>query len=108
MRPMRRLLLYACIIVALLGLPNRARAEPIVVTGGALTAQGLGNFGSFHLTGAGLDITGSTEMGVVNPTECFLCTAGDVVSTRPSRGPGRSPVQYPTACPSLRISDAPM
>jgi hypothetical protein len=75
----RSILLSAMVLLGVAGLPARALADPIVITGGFLTSVGFGNFGTFDLSGAGFSLVGSTDQGNVEPALCFPCEAGSVV-----------------------------
>jgi len=58
--------------------PTLAGADPITITGGALTTVGIFGSTSFSLTGDGFSVGGF--QGSRPPTFCFPCLAGDSVS----------------------------
>jgi hypothetical protein len=75
----------ALLIFAFLAAPSRASAEPVRITSGFLTVDGLGATGFFQLTGLDFDISGGAEPGVVGPEfNCTPCASGDSIdlSTR--------------------------
>ena len=75
MRPNRGTVLAAAVLTMLVA-PARARAEPIVISGGFLSSAGLSSVGRFDLIGAGFRVAGSTDIGFVSPALCFPCDAG--------------------------------
>lgn len=74
-----------CAVAALacyLSVPTLATAEPLTITGGALTSLPV-LFGStsFTLTGDGFSFVGGDEQGAAGPNStCRPCVAGDIVN----------------------------
>ena len=76
----RRLLVQGLMLLAFVALPSRAGAEPIRITSGFLSVDGLGASGFFQLSGMDFDVMGSAEPGVVGPDiTCFPCEPGDPI-----------------------------
>jgi hypothetical protein len=69
------------LFVAVLGVANTARAEPIQVTGGSLVFDFEGDF--WQMSGSGFDIRGDLGLGqffpVTGPDNCFPCNPGDAL-----------------------------
>src|SRR5215213_2132975 len=76
---MRRLCALAALACCLCA-PTRAEADPITITGGALTAVGIFGPISFTLTGDGFSAVGGREPGFAGPSLCSPCVAGDSVN----------------------------
>jgi hypothetical protein len=57
-----------------------ATADPITITGGALTETGIFGSTTFILTGKDFAVAGVGEPGFAGPLACFPCVAGDLVN----------------------------
>jgi hypothetical protein len=66
-------------LVCCVWVPTLAGADPVTITGGALTTVGIGGYTSFTLTGDGF-LVGPAFPGPRPPATCFPCLAGDSVS----------------------------
>jgi hypothetical protein len=55
-------------------------ADPITITGGALTTVGVFGSNSFTLTGEGVSFVGGGDPGFAAPSGCSPCMAGDLVN----------------------------
>jgi hypothetical protein len=78
-----RRFLSALLLLAVL--PSVAGADPVRITSGFLSVDGVGATGHFQLNGDNFQVIGAAEPGVVGPElTCFPCTAGDPIdlSTR--------------------------
>ena len=65
-------------LVCCVWVPTLAGADPVTITGGALTTVGIGGDTSFTLTGDGFSVVGF--QGSRPFSTCFPCVAGDSLS----------------------------
>ena len=77
---MVRLAALAALVCCFDSIPAFVRADPITITGGALTATGVFGSTTFILTGKGFAAAGGREPGFAGPSACSPCVAGDFVS----------------------------
>lgn len=70
----------SCLTAMLVVWTAAAQAEPVTITGGALTATGLLSDPIFILTGDGFAVAGGATHGNAGPAMCAPCVGGDVVS----------------------------
>jgi hypothetical protein len=77
---MVRLAALAALVCCFDSIPAFVRADPITITGGALTATGVFGSTTFILTGKGFAVAGGREPGSADPSGCSPCVAGDIVS----------------------------
>ena len=77
---MPRIVVLIALACCLGSAPPVARADPITITGGALTATGVFGPTTFILTGENFAVAGGREPGFAGPSQCSPCVAGDVVN----------------------------
>jgi PEP-CTERM motif len=75
-----RIAVLIALVCGLGSAPTIATADPITITGGALTTAGIFGPTTFILTGENFAAAGVGQPGFAAPTLCFPCVAGDLVS----------------------------
>ncbi len=77
---MRRIAVLIALACGLGSAPTVATADPITITGGALTTAGIFGPTTFILTGENFAAAGVGQSGFAAPILCSPCVAGDLVS----------------------------
>ena len=75
----RRQVLAAMLLVACSVLPSVAGADPVRITGGFLSVDGLSTPGPFQLIGDNVNLAGFSQSQTAGPTWCFPCEPGDTI-----------------------------
>jgi hypothetical protein len=60
-------------------LPSSAGADPVRITGGFLSVDGLSTPGPFQLIGDNVNLSGFSQSQTVGPIMCFPCQPGDTI-----------------------------
>ena len=75
----RRQVLPAVLLVACAVLPSAAGADPVRITSGFLSVDGLSTPGPFQLIGDNVNLAGFSQSQTAGPTWCFPCEPGDTI-----------------------------
>ena len=75
----RRQVLPAVLLFACAVLPSVAGADPVRISSGFLSVDGLGDAGPFQLIGDNVNLSGFSQSHTVGPSWCFPCEPGDTI-----------------------------
>jgi hypothetical protein len=75
---MSKILLVLCAFLMLTLAPS-VKADPLVVTSGSLSIEGIFDGPSFSVSGENFSIIGGGEPGSAQPTSCFPCETGSLL-----------------------------
>ena len=71
--------LPAVLLFGWIVLPAIAGADPVRITGGFLSIDGLAAPGPFQLIGDDVNLSGHSQLGVAGPATCFPCEPGSAI-----------------------------
>lgn len=71
--------LLPAVLLACAVLPSVAGADPVRITSGFLSVDGLSTLGPFQLSGDGISLSGFSQLGVAGPAWCFPCEPGSTI-----------------------------
>lgn len=72
-------LLFTWIVLTWIVLPSVAGADPVRITGGFLSVDGLSTPGPFQLIGDNVNLSGFSQSQMVGPITCFPCEPGSTI-----------------------------